>query len=119
MSCRKPLCLQVAEYLVGILDSFERSTTRKLVVSAFRRAGLLYDTPDHQTPHRRVTYIDHSKARPLINGTGLFARRTPVERSARGQIKIETLNSNTPARNPHPELQQPPNPAVCPAEVSK
>ena len=111
--------LQVAEDLVGILDSFERSTTRKLVVSAFRRAGLLYDMPDPQTPHRRVTYIDPSKARPLINGTGLFARRTPVERSARGQIKIETLNSNTPAPNPRPTSPQPPNPAVCPADVSK
>ena len=111
--------LQVAEYLVGILESFELSTTRKLVVSAFRRAGLLYDTPDPQTPHRRVTYIDHSKARPLINGTGLFARRTPVERSARGQIKIETLNSNTPAKNPRPTFPQPPNLAGCPAEVSK
>ena len=45
LSCRKPLCLQVAEYLVGILDSFERSTTRKLVVSASDGLGFSTTCP--------------------------------------------------------------------------
>ena len=85
----------LAEFLVGILDSFERSTTRKQVVSAFGRAGLFYNRPDPHDTHWRVTYVDPSKARPLVNATGLFARRIPVERSARGHIKIIDEYSNT------------------------
>ena len=38
----------LAEFLVGTIDSLDRSTTRKLVVSAFGRAGLFYNMPD---PH--------------------------------------------------------------------
>ena len=46
-----------------------RSTTRKLVVSAFGLTGLFYNTPEPHDTHRRVTYTDPSKARPRVNGT--------------------------------------------------
>ena len=59
---------------------------------------LFYNTSEPHDAHRRVTYTDPRKARPRVNGTGLFARRIPVERSARGQKtpRIRTQNTNRP-----------------------
>ena len=45
----------LAEYIVAILDALERASTGKRVVSAFRQAGILYDTPDPHRPDLMVT----------------------------------------------------------------
>ena len=83
----------LAEYISAILDAFERATTRRLVVSAFRQAGILYNTPDPHRPDRRVTYVDLSEARAVI-ASGAFRAVRRVARSARGQIRVENMNSN-------------------------
>ena len=83
----------LAEYIAAILDAFERSSTRKLVVSAFRQAGILYDTPDPHRPDMRVTYVDPSEARAVV-AIGVFRAVRRVARSPRGQIQVSNLNSN-------------------------
>ena len=83
----------LAEYIVAILDAFERASTRKLVVSAFRQAGILYDTPDPHRPDRRVTYVDPSEARAVV-AIGVFRAVRRVARSAWGQLQVSNLNSN-------------------------
>ena len=83
----------LTEYIALILDAFERASTRRLVVSAFRQAGILYDTPDPHRPDRRVTYVDPSEARAVV-AIGAFRAVRRVARSARGQVPVGTLNSN-------------------------
>ena len=77
----------LAEYILVILDAFERASTRMLVVSAFRQAGILYDTTDPHRPDRRVTYVDPSEA-PAVVAVGAFRNARRVARSARGQIQV-------------------------------
>ena len=98
-----------AEFLVGTIDSLERSTTRKLVVSALGRAGLFYNMLDPHQTRIRVTNVDPTKARPHVNGTDLFARRISVERSAPGYIKITNGNSNTQSAMPASGVPSQPN----------
>ena len=65
----------LAEYISDIVDAFERATTRRLVVSAFAQAGILYASPGGQSPfadERRVSYVDPTRARALVRKTGLF-----------------------------------------------
>ena len=45
------------------------------MVSAFAQAGILYKTPEGESPfaeERRVSYVDPSRARALVRRTGLF-----------------------------------------------
>ena len=46
--------LALAEYVLDILDAFERSTSKRLVVSAFRQAGILSRFPDINDLSHRV-----------------------------------------------------------------
>ena len=40
----------LAKYLTAIIDAYERATTRGLVVSAFRQAGIRYNIPNPRFP---------------------------------------------------------------------
>ena len=83
----------LAEYIVAILDSYEKATTRRLLVSAFRQAGILYKIPDPQNPNKLVTYVDPTEARAVEKTTGLFIRWRQIPRPQRGQIRISNLIS--------------------------
>ena len=83
--------LALAEYVLDILDAFERSTSKRLVVSAFRQAGILSRFPDLNDMTRRVTYIDRSFARAVIRKTGLFEGSTPIYDERRKLLKIANL----------------------------
>ena len=45
----------LAEYILTILDAYEKATTRRLIVSAFKRAGIRYMIPDPQFPEQVVS----------------------------------------------------------------
>ena len=64
--------LAQSEYVLDILDAFERSTTRRLVVSAFVQAGILYRIPEAGDLRRRVAYVDPAFARVVNRKRGLF-----------------------------------------------
>ena len=64
--------LAQSEYVMDILDAFERSTTRRLVVSAFVQAGILYRIPEAGDLRRRVAYVDPAFARVVNRKRGLF-----------------------------------------------
>ena len=84
----------LAEYIADIVDAYERATTRRLVVSAFAQAGILYKTPEGQSPFSeelRVSYVDPSQARALVRKTGLFWGWDPIDRPARQWIQVESL----------------------------
>ena len=83
--------LALAEYVLDILDAFERSTSKRLVVSAFRQAGILSRFPDINDLSYRVTYIDPSFARAVIRKTGLFEGSTPIYDERRKLLKIANL----------------------------
>ena len=44
----------LADYIVALLDAYERATTRRRVVSAFGQAGIFYKTPNPNQPQKRV-----------------------------------------------------------------
>ena len=70
----------LTEYIVAILDAFERATMRRLVVSAFGQAGILYKFPDPQNPHKRVAYVDPTEAQQSKRPSGFSSDgdRLPV-----------------------------------------
>ena len=109
----------MAEYVADIVDAYERATTRRRVVSAFRQAGILYKTPDPVEFERRAAYTDPSHARAVVRQTGLFAGWAPVERPARRSIRVEHLRLNR-RRRVHlnlpnrPSFDQPRRPAPAP-----
>ena len=70
--------LAQSEYVLDILDAFERSTTRRLVVSAFVQAGILYRIPEAGDLRRRVAYVDPAFARVVNRKRGLFEGLPPA-----------------------------------------
>ena len=90
--------LALAEYVLDILDAFERSTSKRLVVSAFRQAGILSRFPDLNDMTRRVTYIDRSFARAVIRKTGLFEGSAPLYDERRKLLKIGNLRPGEGSR---------------------
>ena len=90
--------LALAEYVLDILDAFERSTSRRLVVSAFRQAGILSRFPDLNNLTRRVTYVDPSFARAVIKNTGRFQGEEPIFDDPRRLLKIQNLRHADPSR---------------------
>ena len=97
---------QLADYIEAILDAFERSTTRRLVVSAFAQAGLLFDIDDNHDPDRLKAYVDPSKARALNAYTGLFSGEASLDRNPGFQIWISTLAPNGDRSMPATVAQQ-------------
>ena len=85
---------QLADYIEAILDAFERATTRRLVVSAFAQAGILFDIDDNHDPDRLKAYVDPSKARALNAYTGMFSGEASRDRTPGFQIWISTLAPN-------------------------
>ena len=98
----RPPCAELgkalAKYLTAIIDAYERATTRGLVVSAFRQAGIRYMIPDTQSPARRVSSVDRSEARAVKADKGLFLDLRPVDRPAPGPVPIADLISNPQTR---------------------
>ena len=88
----------LAKYLTAIVDAYERSTTRALVVSAFRQAGIRYMIPDPKSPDRWVSYVDRSEARAVKADKGLFLDLRPVARPAPGPIRVVDLILNPQTR---------------------
>ena len=62
----------MAEYVADIVDAYERATTRRRVVSAFRQAGILYRIPEAGDLRRRVAYVDPAFARVVNKKRGPF-----------------------------------------------
>ena len=88
----------LAKYLTAIIDAYERATTRGLVVSAFRQAGICYKIPDPKFPDHWVSYVDRSEARAVKADKGLFLNLRPVDRPAPGQTPIADLILNPQSR---------------------
>ena len=96
---------QLAEYLEAILDAFERTATRRLIVSAFEQAGLLFDLSDDNDPNHLETYVDPSKARAL-NDTQACSLNKPRGRNPGFQIWISTFNPNINISMPTTAVRQ-------------
>ena len=90
--------LALAEYILAILDAYEKAATRNNVASAFAQAGLLTMAPDPLHPEREVAYVDPTRARVAVRELGLFADREPVPRPPHRQIRIEQLRPIRRAR---------------------
>ena len=98
----------LAKYLAAIVDSYERATTRGLVVSAFRQAGIRYMIPDPHSPDRWVAYVDRSEARAVKAEKGLFLGLSPVPRPAHGHVHVEDLILNPQRSEPLPDVSTQP-----------
>ena len=70
----------LADFVLALLDAYERSATRKRAVSAFRQAGILYDIPDFHDLERKLAYVDPSHARAVNEYLGLFRGTHPLPR---------------------------------------
>ena len=84
----------LAEYVLSILDAYEKATTRRLIVSAFKRAGIRYMIPDPQSPERAVAYVDPTEARAVKKNVIILHGIAPVDRPPRGQIRVSDLILN-------------------------
>ena len=111
---------QLVDYIEAILDVFERTTTRRLVVLAFAQAGLLFDFADPHNPDFLKTYVDPAKARALNAYTGMFSGEASHDRTPGFQIWISTLAPNgdrfTPATVAHAEQASEGQAAPSPGE---
>ena len=84
--------------MLSILDAYEKATTRRLIVSAFKQAGVRYMIPDPQLPERTVAYVDPTEARAVKNNVIVIPGLRPVDRPPRGQIRVSDLILNPQRR---------------------
>ena len=68
-----------SEYVLSILRSFEQATTSDNVVSAFAQVGIHSKLVDRANIDKRVTYIDPSTARVVVQEFGVI----PLPRSSK------------------------------------
>ena len=80
--------------MLSILDAYEKATTRRLIVSAFKQAGIRYMFPDPQSPERAVAYVDPTEARAVKKNVIILHGIAPVDRPPRGQIRVSDLILN-------------------------
>ena len=80
------------------MDAYEKATTRRLIVSAFKQAGIRYKIPDPQFPEKMVSYVDPTEARAVKKNVIVLPDLHPVNRPPRGQIRVADLNLNPQLR---------------------
>ena len=85
----------LAEHVLRILTSFEKATTDQNVVSAFNQVGIHSKNVDRVNIFRRVTYIDPSTARLIVEKYGVIPLPEPFRTAPppTWQLKICDLNS--------------------------
>ena len=79
-----------------MLDAFERSTSRQIVVSAFGQAGIVSLTPDLTGLYLRVTYKDPPFAWAVPLKTGLFEGSARTDIAQRKLLKTANKRKRDP-----------------------
>ena len=69
----------LADYILALLDAYEKATTRRRVVSAFGQAGIFDKTPNPTSP--KPGSPTSARVRPVPCGTtlGFFGTSIPLD----------------------------------------
>ena len=98
---------KLADFIIAILQAFHQATTPPCVVSAFEQAGICSCFVDGGDLNQRVAFVDPTRARLVMDETGLFRDRVPIEEERHRQIKIANLNSQNQNETAPQERQRP------------
>ena len=98
---------KLADFIITILQAFHKATTPPRVVSAFEQAGICSRFAPGDDLNQREAFVDPTRARLVMEETGLFRDRVPVPDARHRQIKILDLNSEDQSEIESDERQRP------------